>query len=112
MEITLYLCGENQQRSGFLEAPERNVTWILVVSLILFFGSIYIFYMWPNYTYPAVRDAWFNLYVVDHLFFTLALGSSALCLAHFAEKSTYYLSILFFAVSMSLLFVLGLRPFF
>jgi len=97
-----------------LEAPERNVAWILVVSLVMFFVSMFLWYLWPfpNYSYTMTRDAWYYLVVAAHLFFTLTLATSALCLARFAKKWTYYATVFFFAVSMILLFVQGLEPLF
>jgi len=95
-----------------LEAPERSVAWILVVSLVMFFVSMFLWYLWPfpNYSYTMARDAWYYLVVAAHLFFTLTLGTSALCLARFAKKWTYYATVFFFTISMILLFVQGLKP--
>jgi hypothetical protein len=99
-----------------LEAPERNVAWILVVSLVMFFISLWT-YLWslsspPNQPYTITRDVWYNLIIATHLFFTLTVTSSALCLARFAKKGTYFATIFFFTVSMILLVVVGLRPLF
>jgi len=97
-----------------LEVPERNVAWILVVSLIMFFGSVGIYYLYavPVFSYATNRDAWYYLDVIVHLFFTLTVATSALCLAHFAKRWTYAATVFFFAVSMILLLVEGLRPLF
>jgi hypothetical protein len=101
-------------RVGFLEAPERNVAWILVVSLIMFFVSMvfYVLYAYPFYSYTATRDVWYYLSVLVHLFFTLTVATSALCLARFAKKWMYSATVFFFAVSMILLLVDALRPLF
>ena len=97
-----------------MEAPERNVAWILVVSLIMFFVSMVLWYVsaFPIYSYAMTRDAWYYLSIGLHLFFTLTLATSALCLARFAKKRTYDATVFFFAVSMGLLFIDGLRPLF
>jgi hypothetical protein len=97
-----------------LEAPERSVAWILVVSLVMFFVSMFLWYLlpFPNYSYTMTRDAWYYLVVAAHLFYTLTLATSALCLARFAKKWTYYATVFFFAVSMILLFIQGLEPLF
>jgi hypothetical protein len=99
---------------SFLEAPERNVAWILVVSLIMFFVSMFLWYIWPfpSYAYTITRDAWYYLIVAAHLFFTLTLVTSALCLARFAKKWMYYATVSLFTISMILLVVQGLRPLF
>ncbi|MGA3191011.1 MAG: hypothetical protein ABSD73_00680 [Candidatus Bathyarchaeia archaeon] len=97
-----------------MEAPERNVAWILVVSLIMFFASIglSVLYAFPSYSYTTTRDAWYYLSATVHLFFILSVATSALCLARFAKKWTYSATVFFFAVSMILLFVDALRPLF
>lgn len=97
-----------------MEAPERNVAWILVVSLIMFFASIglSVLYAFPLYSYTTTRDVWYYLGVTVHLFFILTVATSALCVARFAKKWTYSATVFFFAVSMILLFVDALRPLF
>jgi high-affinity K+ transport system ATPase subunit B len=97
-----------------LEAPERNVAWILVISLAMFFVSLASSYLYsfPFFSGTANRDAWYYLGITVHLFFTLTLATSALCLARFAKKRMYSATIFFFAVSMILLIILGLRPLF
>jgi hypothetical protein len=104
----------NSSRVGFLETPERNVAWILVVSLIMFFASMAfsLFYAFPFYSYTATRDVWYYLGVLVHLFFILTVATSALCLARFAKKWMYLGTVFFFAVSMILVFVDALRPLF
>jgi hypothetical protein len=101
-------------RDRFLETSEKKVTWILVVSLIMLFGSMYFYNLWPfpSYSYTATRDVWYYLLIAAHLFFTLTLGASALCLASFAKKWTYYASVFCFTISIVLLAVQGLRPLF
>jgi hypothetical protein len=98
-----------------LEAPERNVKAILAVSLVMFFISIWT-ELWgisnPPNTYTVTLNFWYYLINATHLSFTLTITSSALCLAHFAKKETYYATVFFFIVSMILLFVIGLRPLF
>jgi high-affinity K+ transport system ATPase subunit B len=97
-----------------VEAPERSVAWILVVSLAMFFVSLVSWYLYtfPFFSVTTTRDAWYYLGITVHLFFTLTVATSALCLARFAKKWTYFATVFFFAVSMILLFVLGLRPLF
>jgi len=97
-----------------LEAPERSVAWILVVSLVMFFVSMFLWYLWPlpNYSYTMTHDVWYYLVVAVHLFFTLTLATSALCLARFVKKWMYYATVFFFTVSMVLLFIQGLHALF
>jgi hypothetical protein len=95
-----------------LETPERNVTWILVVSLIMFFGSAYVAYLVPYTTLTSGRDAWYYLTVIMRFFITLTIGSSALCIARFAKRWTYYGSVALFSIFIILLLILGLRPLF
>jgi hypothetical protein len=100
-----------------LEAPERNMKWILVVSLIMFFGSMYLY----AYNYAVLsaglgslstRDVWYYMQIIEHLFFILTIGSSALWIAGFARKWTYNGSVTFFAISILLLLIESLRGFF
>jgi hypothetical protein len=97
---------------ALLETPERNVKWILVVSLIMFFGSTFIAALYGVVSVSATRDVWYYLQIIVRLFFILTIGSSALCVANFARRWTYISSIFFFGVSILLLFILGLRGFF
>jgi hypothetical protein len=98
-----------------LEAPERSVAWILVVSLIMFFVSLFLWYIGSIFSYgyyTVTHDAWYYLAIVAQLFFILTLITSALCLARFAKKWMYYATVFLFTTSMILLFVEGLRPLF
>jgi len=98
-----------------LEAPERSVAWILVVSLIMFFVSLFLWYIGSffNYGYYSItRDAWYYLAIVVELLFILTLTTSALCLARFVKKWMYFATVFLFTISMILLFVESLRPFF
>jgi hypothetical protein len=97
-----------------LEAPEKSVAWILVVSLLMFFVSLTVYYLYtfPFYSVTSTRDVWYYLGITVHLFFTLTVATSALCLARFIKKWTYYATVILFAVSMILLVVISLRPFF
>jgi hypothetical protein len=92
--------------------PEGNVMWILVVSLIMFFGSTYIAYLPPYPTYTYGRDVWYYLETIARVFMTLTIGASALCIARFARKWTYYGSVALFSLSIILLMVFELRPLF
>ena len=96
----------------WMETPERNVTWILVVSLIMFFGSAYVAFLVPYTTLSTGRDAWYYLTIVTRFFITLTIGSSALCIARFARRLTYFASVVLFSIFILLLLILGLRPLF
>jgi hypothetical protein len=80
----------------------------------MFFASMafYALYGYPFYSSTTTRDVWYYLSVMVHLFFTLTVTTSALCLARFAKKWMYLATVFFFAVSMILVFVDGLRPLF
>ena len=95
-----------------METPEKNVTWILVVSLIMIFGSSYITYLAPYSISVAGRDAWFYLAIITRIFITLTIGSSALCIARFARRLTYLASVISFSIFIFLLLLLGLRALF
>ena len=99
-----------------METPERNMKWLLVVSIILFFGSTYLYVYGIAltggvYSY-STHDIWYYMQIIEHLFFILTIGSSALWIAGFARKWTYNGSVYFFAISMLLLLIEGLRGFF
>jgi hypothetical protein len=79
---------------------------------MFFVSLVWDLYAFPFFTVTANRDAWYYLGVTVHLFFTLTLATSALCLARFAKKWMYSATVLFFAVSMILLFGVGLRALF
>ncbi|HVP15914.1 MAG TPA: hypothetical protein VMT42_00925 [candidate division Zixibacteria bacterium] len=100
-----------------MEAPDRNMKWILVVSVIMFFGSMYFYAYYYAilgglYGSLSTRNVWYYLQIIEHLFFILTIGSSALWIAGFARRWTYIGSVCFFAISILLLFVEGLRGFF
>ena len=98
-----------------MEAPERNVKWILGVSLAILAVSAYFgyFYLFVSYPYgTATRDFWYYLVVALHLFTTLAVASSALYIASFAKKWTYDATLFLFTITMALVFITGLRPLF
>jgi hypothetical protein len=97
-----------------LEAPERNVKWILGVSLIILGVSAYYGYFY-FLSYPSgtiTHDVWYYLTIAVHLFSTLAVASSALYIANFAKKWTYDAAVFLFIVLMALVFLTGLRPLF
>jgi hypothetical protein len=86
-----------------------------VVSLIMFFVSLFLWYIGSFFTYgyPSMtRNDWYYLAIVVQLLFILTLITSALSLARFAKKWTYYATVFLFTTSMILLFVESLRPFF
>ena len=95
-----------------METPEKNVKWILVVSLIMFFSSTYLAFLYGVLGSSVTRDSWYYLQILVHLFFILTIGSSALYVANLARRWTYVSSIIFFGISIFLLFIQGLRGFF
>ena len=94
-----------------MEEAERNVTWILAISIIMFFGSSYS-YLVLGAGYPSItfmRDAWYYLSRINTLSFIATLTSSALYKAQLWKTRMYMLSVGFFIISMTLLFLQGLR---
>lgn len=101
-----------------METPERNLKWILVISLIMFFVSTYTALItYPTLLYgfqstSVTRDVWYYLRIISPLFLILTVGSSALWVAGFVRRWTYAVTVLFFAISILVLFIEGLRGFF
>ena len=102
------------------EKPEKNVKWVLVVSLIMFF--------WQTLTNPFTTPAyyftpgpWYYIRNVSILSFIVPTISATLYIADFwEEEHLYRITIAAFIISMSLLFVnslswisdvLGISPF-
>jgi len=96
-----------------METTEKNLRWILGVSVIMFFGSYFIslIFGYPSYLYSTSKNSWYYLQVIGQLSLILTIGSAAVYIAGFARKFTYAASILLFALSILLLFIEGLRPF-
>lgn len=95
-----------------LEAPERNMKWILIASIVMLFGSLYFLY-YPNVVlYSTIRDAWYNMRIITTSFQILTVGASGLYIVSFVRRYTYASAILFFTVSIVLLFIQSLRGLF
>ncbi len=88
-----------------IEKPERNMKWILIISLILFFWSAYIALM-SQTTYAFRPDVWYYLRNVNVLSFILTLLSATLHTA--GIERTDKIAIGLFIVSMSLFFISNL----
>jgi hypothetical protein len=94
-----------------VETTEKNVKWLLGVSLIMFFGSYFIglFFGFQPYLYSSNKNSWYYLQIIGQLSLLLTVGASSLHIAGFARKFTYGASVLLFALSVLLLFIEGLR---
>ena len=88
---------------------ERNVKWVLIVSLIMFFVLKWWYFL--NCPLPyAFFDFWFFIYLINILSVILTITFAALNKTDFGDREvTYQLSIFFFVVSMALLFVSQLQ---
>lgn len=77
-----------------LEDNERNVKWILIISVILYFTSSLLTFIYLGYGsyYFYSHDAWYHLSHINALFFILTITSSTLCTANFKKEWTYKLS--------------------
>jgi hypothetical protein len=84
---------------------ERNVKWILIISLIMFF--VLKWWYFSDYVFPyAFFDLWFFIYFINILSVVLTITFAALSKAGFWETEIIYqLTIFFFILSMSLLLV-------
>jgi len=88
---------------------ERDVKWILVISLILFFVFEGVFYYFPYRSYIPFDFWWFIDYI--NLFcIILTVTFSTLNKVGFWDRElTYRLAVYFFIISMALIFVSNLR---
>ncbi len=87
---------------------QKNVKWILIISIIMFFASIG--YALPYSYVGGIRSPWDTLwYVIGRittLLFIATITTGTLFTTNFAKKALMYkLTIYFFIVSMSLFFV-------
>ena len=88
---------------------EKNVKWILVISLITFFVLKWWYFLDNSLPY-VFFDFWFFIYLINILSVVLAITFAALNKAGFWETEiTYPLTIFFFILSMALLFVSHLQ---
>jgi len=88
---------------------EKNVKWILIISLILLFVFEGIFYYFPYRSYVLFNFWWY----VDYLnlfFIILTVTFSTLNKVGFWDRElTYHLSVYFFIISMALIFISNFR---
>lgn len=84
---------------------EKNVKWILTISLIMFF--VLKWWYFSDYAFPyAFFDLWFLIYFINILSVVLTITFAALSRAGFWETEIIYqLTIFFFILSMSLLLI-------
>jgi hypothetical protein len=94
-----------------------NVKWILGISLVMFFLSVWLVpsLLYIPYYPPSTRTAWdtFWYYVnrVDVLLFIATITTAALFTAGYGKNTLMHrLTVSFFLVSMALLFLTFLRP--
>jgi len=84
---------------------EKDVKWILIVSLIMLFVLKWWYFSGGSFPY-LFFDVWFFTYFINILSVILTITFAALNKAGFWETEiTYQLTIFFFILSMALLFV-------
>jgi len=94
---------------------QRNVKWILIISIIMFFVSaVYgqsLFFLGPYYPYGArewsIWDRlWYYISRIDVLIFIATITTATLFTTNFGKKElTYKLTVYLFIVSMGLFFL-------
>jgi len=88
---------------------EKNVKWLLIVSLIMFFVLEWWYFLDDLFPYTFF-DFWFFIYFINVLSVMLAITFATLDKAGFWEREiTYQLAIFFFVLSMALFFVSHLQ---
>jgi len=88
---------------------EKNVKWILIISLIMFFVLEWWYFLNSSFPY-AFFNFWFFIYFVNILSVVLTITFATLDKAGFWEPEiTYQLTIFFFILSMALFFVSQLQ---
>lgn len=88
---------------------EKNVKWVLVISLIMFFVLKWWYFLDHSFPYASF-DFWFFIYFINILSVILTVTFATLDKAGFWETEiTYQLTIFFFILSMTLLFVSHLQ---
>jgi len=83
---------------------EKNVKWVLIVSLIMFFVLKWWYFLDRPFPYTFF-DFWFFLYFINILSVILTITFAALNRSGLETEITYQLSVFFFILSMALLFV-------
>lgn len=88
---------------------ERNVKWIVIISLIMFFVAMVYgptIFMQSYYQYTTSRDVWYYLNRIDILLFLATITTGALSGARFGKGDLMYkLTLYLFIVSMGLFFL-------
>jgi len=96
-----------------LEETERDVKWALITSIIMYFISSYMSFLFLGLGFsfgPFTSKVGYYLANVNTLFFILTITSSVICKARFWKTElTYKLTMFFFIFSMALLFIQDLR---
>jgi len=88
---------------------ERDVKWILVISLILFFVFEGIFNYFPYRSYILFNFWWYIDYI-NLFFIMLTITFATLNKVGFWDKElTYKIAVYSFIISMALIFVSSLR---
>jgi hypothetical protein len=88
---------------------EKNVKWVLIISLIMFFVLKWWYFL--DHPFPYVFfDFWFFIYLINILSVILAITFATLNKAGLWETEiTYHLTVFFFILSMTLLSVSHLQ---
>ena len=91
---------------------ERSAKWILIISIIMFFASLFygqfFFYQGSSGSFGSI--IWLTLGRVNTLLFLVTITVGALFTTSFAKKElAYKLTLYFFVISMGLFFVQFVR---
>ena len=96
-------------KSNLTEKSEKNLKWILIISIVMFFWQTWMTLLMTPGGYYFTPDFWYYIRNVTTLSFIIPVISAALHTANFWEEEYLYkTSIGAFIVSMSLLFVSSL----
>lgn len=89
---------------------ERDVKWILIISLILFFVLEGVFYYFPYRYFYVLFNFWWFVDFINLFFIILTVTFATLNKVDFLDKElTYQIAVYSFIISMTLIFVSNLR---
>jgi len=94
---------------------QKNVRWILIVSVLMFFVSAWLspsLFLFGGYG-TRYDGIWYIISRLDALFFVATITTATLFTVSFGKKEiTYKLSVYFFLISMAIFFLIIVRSFF
>lgn len=93
-----------------MSKEERNVKWILIISLILFFVLEGVFYYFPYRYFYVLFNFWWFVDFINLFFIILTVTFATLNKVGFLDKElTYQIAVYSFIISMTLIFISNLR---